>query len=394
MFESCLSMTKETTNTRSIDDANVGLLPIGLEDQLPPDAEREAAVLENIMRMLGEEGFDRVKPPLLEFEQTLLATAPAKLRRRSFRVVDPLSRETLVLRSDMTGQVARMAATRLSAVSRPLRLSYGGQVVRVSGSDLRPERQFTQVGAEIIGLADHEKVAAVVEVASLALKGIARAGIGHTVVDLVVPGLVERICQTYQHDLDDDLLAAIAARDPQMVAAHACGKCVEELEALMTAAGPWRDSLRRLESLMGQADIELITQVAQTIEARHPGVEITLDPAETRGFDYHEGIGFVFFAPSVRGELGRGGAYTAENTETGAGFTLYLDSLVRALGPQTPAEYVFLPSSMAGDLDRILTSGRRVRHQLGSATDDAELSQEAKRMNCVSIWDGNQAVKL
>ena len=53
---------------------------------------------------------------------------------------------------DMTVQVARIAVTRLKHEPRPLRLSYGGNVIRVRGNALKPERQFTQVGTELIGV--------------------------------------------------------------------------------------------------------------------------------------------------------------------------------------------------------------------------------------------------
>ena len=56
------------------------------------------------------------------------------------------------VRPDMTVQVARIAVTRLKHEPRPLRLSYGGNVIRVRGGALKPERQFAQVGTELIGV--------------------------------------------------------------------------------------------------------------------------------------------------------------------------------------------------------------------------------------------------
>ena len=64
-----------------------------------------------------------------------------------------------------------------------------------------------------------------------------------------------------------------------------------------------------------------------------------VDPAELRGFDYHTGLSFVLYAKGVRGELGRGGLYQAGN-EHAAGFTLYMDSVLRAVPAQTPQEKV------------------------------------------------------
>ena len=45
------------------------LLPIGLSDLLPPDAEYETHITETLMRSFASYGYDRVKPPLIEFEE-------------------------------------------------------------------------------------------------------------------------------------------------------------------------------------------------------------------------------------------------------------------------------------------------------------------------------------
>ncbi|HKF59930.1 MAG TPA: ATP phosphoribosyltransferase regulatory subunit, partial [Dongiaceae bacterium] len=118
------------------------LLPAGLQDVLPPEAAHEAAVVERLMGVFASNAYERVKPPLVEFEESLLSGPGAAMSTWSFRLMDPVSQRMMALRADMTLQVARIAATRLARQARPLRLSYAGQVLRVRGSDLRPERQF------------------------------------------------------------------------------------------------------------------------------------------------------------------------------------------------------------------------------------------------------------
>src|SRR5687768_2002601 len=110
------------------------LLPEGLADLLPPEAEAEATVVSRLMATLAAHGYERVKPPLVEYEETLLSGAGASMAKDTFRLMDPISQRMVGLRADMTPQVARIAASRLKAVPRPLRLSYAGQVLRVRGS--------------------------------------------------------------------------------------------------------------------------------------------------------------------------------------------------------------------------------------------------------------------
>src|SRR5260370_26451836 len=133
------------------DAPHLALLPGGIYDLLPPEAEMEAAVTARLMGVLGAYGYERVKPPLVEFEETLLSEAGAAMASDTFRMMDPISHRMIGVRADMTPQVARIAATRLLHKPRPLRLSYAGQVLRVKGSQMPPERQIGQAGAELIG---------------------------------------------------------------------------------------------------------------------------------------------------------------------------------------------------------------------------------------------------
>ena len=67
-----------------------------------------------LMGVLAAHGYERVKPPLVEFEETLLAGAGAAMASDTFRLMDPISQRMIGVRADMTPQVARIAATRLS----------------------------------------------------------------------------------------------------------------------------------------------------------------------------------------------------------------------------------------------------------------------------------------
>ena len=68
-----------------IDDLppNPALLPAGLRDLLPPEAETEALAVEAMMAAFAAHGYQRVKPPLLEFEDSLLAGSGADLAEQS-----------------------------------------------------------------------------------------------------------------------------------------------------------------------------------------------------------------------------------------------------------------------------------------------------------------------
>ena len=65
----------------SNDNDHRGLLPAGLADLLPPDAAREARAIDVAIERFAAFGYERVKPPLVEFEASLLGGPGAALAR-------------------------------------------------------------------------------------------------------------------------------------------------------------------------------------------------------------------------------------------------------------------------------------------------------------------------
>ena len=296
------------------------LLPTGMHDLLPPEAEIEARVVAQLMTTLTAHGYQRVKPPLVEFEETLFTGAGAAMATSTFRMMDPVSHRMIGVRADMTPQIARIAATRLGGAPRPLRLSYAGQVLRVRGSEIRPERQVGQVGAELIGAAGP---AADVEVIAVASAALAALGVPHLTVDITLPTLVPAIAEAY--DIGGEHAAALRAaldhKDTAAVAALA-GKAGQLLERLLLAAGPAVATLAALDrlDLPGRAGGERarLGAVLDGLAVVVPELKVTVDPVENRGFEYHTGISFTFFsrgsaAHAPFGELGRGGRYDASD---------------------------------------------------------------------------------
>jgi ATP phosphoribosyltransferase regulatory subunit len=373
------------------DTVHPGLLPQGLRDLLPPQAEAEAALVERLMAVLASHGYERVEPPLVEFEDNLLSGAGAAMAKETFRLMDPVSQRMIGVRADMTPQVARIAATRLAAAPRPLRLSYAGQVLRVKGGQLDPERQLGQVGAELIG---SDAIAADVEVLTVAAEALAAVGMPGVSVDLTLPRLVPLVCAA--HELEGEraerIRAALDHKDAAAVAAVG-GKAAALLGKMLAAAGTADRTVRLLGALKlpdeAAAELTRLATVCDAVKARVPGLAMTVDPVENRGFEYHTGISFSFFAASVRGELGRGGRYRTGNgaAEDATGFTLYTDLIVEALPSAVAARRLYVPLGC----DQALVRRLRAEGWVTVAALDAGRNQaEAKRLRCDYWLDGEE----
>ena len=153
-------------------------------------------MVERLMACFAAWGYERVKPPLIEFEDALLSGMGAAMASDTFRLMDPVSQRMMGVRADMTPQVGRIAASRLKGSARPLRLSYAGQVLRVKGEQMRPERQIGQAGVELIGIAS---AAADAEAVLLAAEALQQLGVTQLVVDLNAPTLAVSYLRELRH---------------------------------------------------------------------------------------------------------------------------------------------------------------------------------------------------
>jgi len=372
------------------------LLPQGLRDLLPPDAAIEAGVVARQMAVLESHGYERVKPPLVEFEDNLLAGAGAAMAPETFRLMDPISQRMVGVRADMTPQVARIATTRLKKAPRPLRLCYAGQVLRVKGSEIRPERQVGQVGAELIGSDD---LAADVEAVTLAAAALGASGVDGLSVDLTLPTLVPALCAAFglAGATLEPLRAALDHKDVAAVAAVG-GGAAELLVKLVGAAGAAKKALAALQALALPAEAASerarLLALVEAVRRAAPGLALTIDPVENRGFEYHTGVSFALFARGVRGELGRGGRYRTGNGggEPATGFTLYTDTVLRALPEQAPTKRLYLPQGADP------AAAARLRGEgwatVAGLAPTANPAAEAKRLKCGHWLDGKEIVAV
>jgi ATP phosphoribosyltransferase regulatory subunit len=377
------------------DSTKKALLPDGLRDVLPPDAAHEAAVAARLVGAFASRGYQRVDPPLVEFEDSLLDGAGQAMATGTFRLMDPVSQHMMGVRADMTVQVARIAATRLANAPRPLRLAYAGNVLRVRGSQLRPERQFMQAGVEIVGA---REAAADAEIILLATDALGEAGVENLSVDINLPTLIPALCRAL--DLDEEtqvaLREALDSKDAAAVAA-AGGQAAEWLGALLRATGPVDKALPALKALNlpaeASAECDRLEEVVGLIRAASSGLTLTVDPVEHRGFEYQTGLSFTVFARGVRGEMGRGGRYhVTQNGEPATGFSLFLDSVLRALPHPGNGRSLYLPYGTDAARGAALRAEGWVT--VAGLAPESDPAAEARRLGCTHIPRDNEIADL
>ena len=377
------------------------LLPTGLRDLLPPEAGAEAALAEALLAHFGAHGYERVKPPLVEFEDSMLSGAGAGLADQTFRLMDPASHRMMAVRSDLTPQIARIAASRLARSPRPLRLSYAGEILRVRGGELRPERQFRQVGFELVGTSA-PALPAMPRSSCWRPTRSARSGSrGASRSISTRPPWSPRSLP--MRASTPNAPARSATRSTARMRRRSRGPAARWRSCWCACCGPRAlprtvlDTLARL-ALPGAAAAALaqLLEVATLLREAAPALALTIDPIEWRGFEYHTGTSFSLFAGGVRTELGRGGRYSVNGAgpegEEAAGCTIYIDTLLRAVPAPPPPRRVYLPHrTPRSDAAGLRGDGWVTIAGLAPEGDPAA---EAARLGCSHLWQGGTARAL
>jgi ATP phosphoribosyltransferase regulatory subunit len=368
------------------------LLPAGLRDTLPPEAELEAKSAEAIMESFAANGYQRVKTPLLEFEESLFNGAGAATMEHAFRLMDPESQRMMGVRADITPQISRLATSRLASAPRPLRLAYSGQCLRARGSHLHAERQVAQAGIELIGV---DTVEADAEIILTAAEALAATGLKNISFDLTFPRLALSLLEDLKPELLAVLVHALDRKDNAAVA-ESGGAMTNLLLQLLATSGPVDQAIPALLKIkLPKAARAYALRIAETVEAvrkYNPSLTLTSDPVEFRGYKYHTGLCITVFAIGRQAELGRGGRYLTSEGEPATGVSLYPDTIVRIAPPPRLRPRIYLPYGTAPEA---ATSCRAQNFAtvagLAAVGDPAA---EAARLGCAYVYRNGDIILL
>jgi ATP phosphoribosyltransferase regulatory subunit len=370
-------------------DVDSSLLPEGLEDRLPREAAATTRVMRSLQDVMHGHGYDRVLPPMIEFEKSLAARMAGIQSRRMFRFTDPSSLRMMGLRSDHTPQIGRIAQTRLAEAPRPLRLMYAGQVLTIKSDGLDPAREKLQCGAELIGA---DNVAAATEIVSIAVEALQAAGAKGVSVDFTLPDLVDTLAEK-AFPLAAGQIEEVRRELDTKDAGGLRDAGGEAYVPLLYATGDFEAAIEKLAAIDAGGALASRIAALRDIAANLGGAaRVTLDPSERHGFEYQSWFGFTLYADRVRGPLGRGGTYRIAGGADGqgepaTGFSLYPDALIRLIEADEPQEdRLFLPLGHDREAAaRLRAIGWRTVAAL-SADDTAEA------LGCSHVLDGETPV--
>ena len=318
-------------------------LPKGVRDFLPLKAAKVEYLQQQLQQVYTAWGFRPVMTPQLEFLDVLERGLGDELRDRMFRFDDRQSGRMLAFPPDMTPQIARIAATRMSELPLPLRLYYSGRVLRHTEQQAGKDRDIFQSGVELIGLDSPEADA---EMIAMAVEALAAVGAREFTIDIGQVEFFRGVMDGLPLDvrLAGQVADAILRKDSSelkllLEKSELKDSACEEILSLPRLYGG-REVLERAEAAVSnersRKALDSLAQVLDVLDVYGVLDHVTLDLGELRGLNYHTGITFQGFLSGIGQTVCSGGRYNnlTEKYDFKApatGFTFSLLNLLFAL---------------------------------------------------------------
>lgn len=385
------------------------LVPDGIEDILPKDAEHIEFWRREMLDEFSRWGYDLVIPPLVEFTQSLLTGKAVDLTLDTCQLVDQVSGRMMGIRSDMTPQVARIDTHRLSS-HLPTRLCYAGEVLRARPNEVTRSRSPIQVGAELFG---HAGVQSDIEIMELMLATCQRIGLQQCTLTLGHVDIYRQLTQLAQlcdetSEQGQDILQRKSLPEwqdwcqnlPQM-----SQSLLSALQQLPMLCGDAQTVLAQAESLFAKlskvlaADLVRLKYIVQHLSASHCRLNIHLDLADLRGFKYHTGVVFGVIEASGQRMVATGGRYDDSGEDFGSeraatGFSIDLRQLVDLTLPitQSKRKRILAPAVADQSLLALIHQLRQEGHRVIIGFQDVDWQQQKQHCDVELVKEHGQWV--
>lgn len=297
--------------------SNCWLLPEGVQEVLPPESWRLEAARRALLDLYWRWGYDLIRPPLIEYLDSLLTGTGHDLDLQTFKLVDQLNGRTMGVRSDMTTQAARIDAHR-HALQATARYCYIGSVLRARAEEPGGSRSPLQVGVEMFGA---DGIESDLEIVSLMLETLAAMGVDQVTLDLGHVAIYRSLVSEcgIAAELEPVLFDVVQRKSlPDLAALHDANRLDDQaysrFAALIKLNGAPRILDQAAEQLSGidpaiETALASLRAMVDLLELHYPQVDVVLDLSELRGYRYKTGLLYAAFAPGVGRELARGGRY-------------------------------------------------------------------------------------
>ena len=320
------------------------LVPSGMATILPHAAQRVRQLETVLLGTLARWGYQEIIPPTFEYLDVLSPGLEPDVIEQCYKFADRATGRMLLLRPDVTAQIARIVAMGMAGTAGLHRLCYRTTVFRHAPEHAGREREIFQVGAELIGA---DGVGADAEIIALMSGCLAQIGLTSYTISLGHVGFFKTLLAKSGLSADGQKRAEQAAARKDLPRLEEI--CAEEriqrgrARAILETPGlcGGEEVLARGRALAGRdpalrATLDRLAQVYHLLKSSGLQEQLLLDLGEFRGFDYYDGVVFDVFAKGLGSEVGGGGRYNHLVGRFGrdlpsTGFAFDMDRLFQAI---------------------------------------------------------------
>ena len=317
------------------------LLPEGFKVLLPEEAEKEEFISRKILDFFSKFGYSLVKTPLVEYENNNTEDKLLEDILDPFILMEPDTKKVLILRPDITLQVAKLAGSKLIKKNRPLRLTYKGEVFRNIKNIYQTDRQFKQIGAEIIG---GPNLQSLLEVLDVTIKVLSKLKIKNITIDFTLPAISRYLEKSIDFKKREGFVIQEAMDNKN-------GTLIKEekysyVKDIIELSGPLEKVRKNFKTLKVPKPIKLMIQdffgTVSKIKKKFPNLSITMDITEAQSFLKYKDLAFKIYNKENANALAIGGNYELTNKEIGVGTTIMLNKITDSITLIKPKK-VYVP---------------------------------------------------
>ncbi len=296
---------KETGNTHT---------PAGLTDILVEECENKFNIETTARGVFAEHGYRMVQPPTFEYYDVYDAAVTSA--ENMFKFFDNNGR-MLALRPDLTTSVARMAATKPLG-ELPYRIAYMGSAFRNDEAfSLARQREFSQVGIELIG---DGSAAADAEVIAVTIEAVLKFGVTDFQIDMgqveFFKGIAEQAgldeCQSdsLREKINDKDFVAIEEMLGELGLSGEIGRIILNLPKMFGGIDIVTDALENeaIGSVAKNALLNLL-QIYNILKDKGLEKYLAIDLSMVPNLDYYTGTIIKGFAKGIGFPICSGGRY-------------------------------------------------------------------------------------
>ncbi|MBO4652700.1 MAG: ATP phosphoribosyltransferase regulatory subunit [Lachnospiraceae bacterium] len=382
--------------------------PEGVRDIYGDEMVYMEQLSDSIKKTMQLYGFEEIRTPAFEYFDVFSSERGTVPSKDMYKFIDR-DGNTLVLRPDMTPQVARATATYFREETMPIRLSYfGNTFINNSGYQLRL-KETTQAGVELFG---DDSVAADAEILALTVECLKNAGLTEFQIEVGNAGFFRAIaneCGLSAED-EEELRQRIKSKNlfgitDLLRERNIEGRAADLLLTIPELFGS-EDILDRAASLTdNQAALAAVDRLRRLSEClKYYGVEryVSFDLGMLSKYRYYTGIIFRAITYGTGEAVASGGRYDTLAEQFGRpipaiGMSVTVDTLMLAMErqgilPQLKREemtvlYTEEQTERAIDEAKKLRADGKTVKLIPVSKDNAETVSAMLREKGVNVWN-------